>query len=250
MVVIYRNFAYYYDLLMDEVDYGAWADYIEEIFKKMGLRASLIADLGCGTASFCIEMSKRGYEMIGIDISQDMLSVAKEKAIEKDADILLLNQDISEFELYGSVDAIVCLMDSVNYITDADALKNTFKLVENYLNPGGLFIFDVNSEYKFEHILADNVFYHVSDDITYIWQNEYNKKEKSCVFDLTFFARTGELYKRFDEIHIERAYSRTELEEMLNAVALELCGVYGEFSFDEAGPECERLFFVSKKSIE
>lgn len=239
--------AYYYDTLMKEVDYGKWADYIESIFAKNRVRPCLIADLGCGTGSFCIEMAKRGYDMIGIDYSADMLTVAKSKALESSADILFINQDIADFELYGTVDAIVSLMDSVNYITYKKDLKRLLKLVNNYLNPGGLFIFDVNSQYKFEKVFAGNVFCHVSEDISYIWQNYYDKRKKICRFELTFFARSDSLYSKFDEVHYERAYGIEELKKLIADSGLKLVGVYGEFEFKRPKKKSERIFFICKK---
>lgn len=192
MTVIYKDFAYIYDKLMVDIDYSKWAGYIEEIFKVYDLKPELIADLGCGTGSFCMEMVNRGYNMIGIDISTEMLSRAILKVESQSIDrekVLLLNQDMSKFELYGTVDVIVSLVDSINYITDKTDLKRMIRLVGNYLNPGGLFIFDVNSQYKFEKIFNNNVFYSIDEDITYIWKNSFNKKNKLCKFDLTFFVR-------------------------------------------------------------
>lgn len=247
--MIYDGFAYYYDALMKDVDYGKWADYAEKIFARGGVSPRLVADLGCGTGSFCIEMAKRGYDMIGIDQSADMLSVAKSKVLEAGCDILFINQDITEFELYGTVDAIVSLMDSINYITYKRDLKRLLKLVRNYLNPGGLFIFDVNSVYKFENVFSDNVFCHVSDEISYIWQNAYDKRKKICRFELTFFARSGSLYKKFDEVHFERAYGEEELKKLITESGLELAGIYSEFEFKKPQKNSERIFFICKKGI-
>lgn len=232
---------------MYDVDYVKWADYIENIFKFNGLKPSLILDLGCGTGSFCMEMSQRGYDMIGLDISSDMLSCAKEKALDKGLDILFLNQDMTAFELYGTVDAIVCLIDSLNYITDKRDVKKVFSLVRNYLNPGGLLIFDINTVHKLENVLGGNVFYDVSDDTAYIWENGYDKKRKLCRFDLTFFIKDGDFYKRHDEIHYERAYSISELEELIADSGLSLINTYGDLSLKKPGLKCERIFFVCKK---
>jgi len=232
---------------MKDVDYGKWADYIVEIFKRRRTHPKLIADLGCGTGSFCLEMAKRGYEMIGIDKSAEMLSCAKQKAVENGADILFLNQDMTSFELYGTVDAITCLMDSVNYVLYKWDLKKLFRLVMNYLNPGGLFIFDINSPYKFENIFNSNVFCETGSEISYIWQNFYDRSSRICRFDLTFFARENDLYRRFDEVHYERAYEPEELREMLNEAGFVKCSVYGGFSFRKPSPKCERLFFISQK---
>jgi len=233
---------------MRDVNYGQWADYITEIFRHNRLKAELVADLGCGTGSFCLEMAGRGYDMIGIDISADMLSCARQKALEAGEDILFLNQDMTYFELYGTVDAITCLMDSVNYVTYKSDLKRLFKLVANYLNPNGLFVFDINSPYKFENIFSDNVFCETDQDASYIWQNFYDKAKGLCRFDLAFFVREGELYRRFDEVHCERSYTTEELEEMLTAAGLKLSSVYGEFSFKKPSDKCQRIFFVCKKT--
>ncbi|MCR4436381.1 MAG: class I SAM-dependent methyltransferase [Clostridiales bacterium] len=245
---MYTDFAHIYDRLMYDVDYGTWADYIEGIFHKNGLKPSLLLDLGCGTGSFCIEMAKRGYDMIGIDLSNEMLWCAKQKSVQENLDILFLNQDMTRFELYGTVDAVVCLMDSLNYITDKRGLKRVFKLVENYLNPGGLFIFDVNTVYKFENILKDNIFFEIGDDITYIWENHYDRKRKICRFDLTFFVKEGQAYRKFEETHFERAFSADELKKIISESGLELAGILDEMSFHSfSAKKSKRAFFVCRK---
>lgn len=241
---IYDNFAYIYDKLMYDIDYSKWADYIEEIFKINNLKPSLILDLGCGTGNFCVEMAKRGYDMIGVDMSQEMLSCAKLKSEEQGSNILYLNQDMTNFELYGTVDAIVCLMDSLNYILYKKDIKRMFKLVKNYLNPEGLFIFDVNTPYKFENVFGENVFYDISDEATYIWQNYYNKKSKVCEFELTFFVKDCEAYKKYDEVHYERSYSKSELKELIKAGGLSLLNVYDDLKLSAPTKKSQRNFFV------
>ncbi len=235
---------------MKDVDYGEWTDYIEELFKANDVKPSMVLDLGCGTGSFCIEMAQRGYEMIGVDLSPDMLSCAKAKSLGKNLDILYLNQDITGFELYGTVDAVVSLMDSMNYVTYKKDIKQVFKLVKNYLNPGGLFIFDLNSSYKLKKILGDNVFYSVDDDISYIWQNSFDNAKKISRFDLTFFARAGEKYDRFDETHYERAYEVHEMKKMLEDAGLMLCAVYRGFEQKPPLRSSERIFFVCRKPVQ
>lgn len=244
---MYTNFAYIYDKLMYDVDYKKWADYVENLFAKNGLKPSVILDLGCGTGNFTIEMARRGYEMIGIDISPDMLSCAKSKAEMEKVDILFLNQDMTQFELYGTVDAVVCLMDSVNYVTSKKELKRLFKLVNNYLNPEGLFIFDTNTYYKFDKTLDKNVFYDVGDDITYIWENNFDRRKGLCEFDLTFFVREGENYKRYEELHSERAYTHGEIKELIEYSEMELIGIYDELRFKAPKNESLRNFFVCRE---
>jgi len=229
---------------MYDVNYKKWADYIEEIFKINGVKPSLIADLGCGTGSFCIEMDKRGYDMIGIDLSPDMLDCAKKKS--EGRDILYLNQDMSNFELYGTVDAIVCLMDSINYLLYVKDVKRLVKLVKNYLNPGGLFIFDINTPYKFRNILKDNVFYDISDEITYVWQNRFDSKKKICEFDITFFIKEGKYYKKYDEVHYERCYEIDELKKIIAWSGLTLVNLYHDMTFNKPFGKSERIFFVCK----
>ena len=244
---IYTNFAYMYDKLTYDVDYPKWADYIEEIFKINGVKPSLVLDLGCGTGSFCVELAKRGYDMIGVDISTDMLSCAKTKSESEGLDILYLNQDMTDFELYGTVDAVICLMDSLNYVTLKNDIKRLFRLVKNYLNPGGLFIFDINSNYKLEKILGDNIFYDIGDDITYIWENRYDKKRKICEFDLTFFVKDGENYKKHEELHCERAYSVEEIKELIGLSGLKLQSVHNELSLSRPFKNSKRIFFICSK---
>ncbi len=237
-----------YDKLMWDVDYIKWADYIEGFFGINKIEPKLIADLGCGTGSFCLEMAKRGYEMIGIDQSVEMLNCAKQKALDAGVDILYLNQDMTSFELYGTVDTITCLIDSVNYVTYKKDLKRLFKLVNNYLNPGGLFLFDINSSYKFENILSTNVFCETDKEVSYIWQNSYDKSKKICRFDLSFFALEGELYRRFDEIHYERCYEIAEIVDMLAYAGLDDYAVYAALKYTKPSKKSDRLFFSCKKT--
>lgn len=241
MSYIYGSFAEVYDKLTKDIDYKKWADYIELLFATHGVSPKLVADLGCGTGSFCKIMMQRGYEMIGIDSSTEMLSMARQKI---KGDILLINQDMCEFELYGTVDVFVSLLDSVNYLTDKRRLRKMFRLVQNYLNPGGLFIFDINTIYKFENVYSDNIFYYVDDDICYIWQNTYDRKRRICEFDLTFFLKRGELYKRFDEVHYERAYEINEIVNICRDENLTLKGIYHEFTLKKPRKNSQRVFLV------
>lgn len=247
MCEIYGDFAAVYDRLMYDVDYSKWADYLENIFSAQGLKPSLVLDLGCGTGSLCIELAGRGYEMIGVDSSAEMLDCARTKAEGAGRDVLLLNQDMREFELYGTVDVVLCMMDSINYLLEKRDVLKVFKLVRNYLNPGGIFIFDLNSAYKLETILGNNVFYDVGDETTYIWQNTYDKRSRKAEFDLTFFVRDGEQYRRYDEIHYERAYAADEIKGLLEKAGMHLLNQYDELSFVPPGGKSERIFFVAVK---
>ncbi|MBR5517487.1 MAG: class I SAM-dependent methyltransferase [Clostridia bacterium] len=240
----YTDFAYIYDKLIDQ-DYEKWADYIEEIFKKHNVNPKLVLDLGCGTGSITNILAKRGYDMIGVDLSPDMLNVARDKAMEEGLDVLYLCQDIREFELYGTVDAIICTLDVLNYITEPKDLQQVFALVKNYLNPDGIFVFDINTEHKLKNVLGNNTFINDENGIFYTWENEYNNNISNQF--LTFFAETEDgLYERFDEQHIQRAYTIDEIKEKLAVNKLSFEGEYKLFSFDTPGSDCEKSVIVSK----
>lgn len=234
---------------MKDINYKGWADYIVKLFKRHGISPSLVLDLGCGTGSFCNEMALRGYDMIGIDISAEMLSVALEKAEKSKKEILFINQDMCEFELYGTVGAVVSLLDSMNYITNKRDMAKLFKLVHNYIDPGGLFIFDINTAYKLKNSLGSNVFYSIDEEVSYIWQNSYDTKRNICEFDLTFFVKenVGNNYVRYDELHEERAYNIEELTYIAEKANLSVEGIYHEFTFSKYKENSERIFFVCKK---
>lgn len=239
----YVNFAQYYDQLTTDIEYEKWVDYLQEIFRREKKSPNLILDLACGTGTITNLLHTRGYDMIGIDKSIDMLSCAK----NKNHSILYLNQDITNFELYGTVDAIICLLDSVNYLTDNNQIIKMFSLVNNYLNSGGLFIFDINTKYKFSEILADNIFVYDEDKIFYVWENHYCKEKDLCDFYLTFFIGEKGIYTRFDEHHIQRAYDVQEISDMLNNAGLKIISHLDCLSFNPPKNDSERIFFVAIK---
>lgn len=240
---MYNRFAYVYDSLIRDVDYKKWVDYYIKIFDRYGLtEPSLGLDLGCGTGNITTELAKRGIEMTGVDISEDMLMVAREKS--EGQDILYLNQDMCEFELYGTVDFAVSSLDCINYITDKRDLLKVMKLVNNYLNPGGLFIFDINTRYKLENVIGENTFVLENDEAFCTWQNEYDKKRNISDFFLTFFAKDGDNYVRFDEEHSERAYDINEIKEIIEKSGMKLLKVYDDLSFKNPVKNSERVFFV------
>jgi Methyltransferase domain. len=245
---MYRRFAEVYDRLTQDIRYDKWADYLESAFLKFGKKPGLVLELACGTGSLTVELAKRGYDMIGLDLSCDMLSQAKEKSLKHGLDILFINQDMRSFELYGTVDAVICMLDSINYITEKSDLERVFSLIHMYLNPGGIFIFDINSEYKLSRILAGNTFYEISEDVAWIWNNTYDPSTRLCTFDLTFFTKTrGNLYARFDETHVERAYTDEEIRDALAGAKLKLAGRFGCLNFDPPSPGEERIFYIALK---
>ena len=240
---IYGGFAQIYDIFMEDAPYDDWVDYIEKIWKKFSLSPSLVLDLACGTGTVTHMLSQKGYDMIGLDISEDMLAVAEEKSPH----VLFLQQDMREFELYGTVDAVICICDGINYITENEDLTKVFCLVQNYLNPGGLFIFDINTEYKFSQIFSDNTFAQAGPDAAYIWENCYDEDEKINEYAMTFFVKSGQAYQRFDETHLQKAHNPKDIGALLAAAGLKLLAQYDELTYDMPKPDSCRIFFVAKK---
>lgn len=244
----YTALAYVYDTLMWDIDYPTWVSYIKEIWGKFDFEPETILDLGCGTGNISSLLYKDGYDVIGVDISEDMLTVAKNKAVEGNEDILYLNQDMCEFELYGTVDCILCLFDSINYVEDIEKINNVFKLAHNYLNPGGLFIFDVNTIYKYENILADNTFSGSFEYAYYIWDNFYDQASFINEYFLTIFTETESgLYLKNEEVHYQKAYSENEILSLIRSSGLKLLAKYDAYTFDDVSENSERIFFVCQK---
>jgi len=240
----YGNFAFLYDALTDDVEYEKRCDYLEKIFKKhLEYQPELIADLGCGTGTVCTILSDRGYDMIGIDSSEMMLGEAFRKKGERQ--ILYLNQDMTSFELYGTVDVFLSMLDSLNYITSLEELEDIFALVKNYLNPGGIFVFDINTPYKYEQVLSDNTFTYDDKDIFYVWENSFDGEY--CDFLINFFVKEGEKYTRFTEEHTQRCHTFKEMVDIIEKSGLQLEGVYNDLTFDDPTQTSERIFFVLKK---
>ena len=246
----YLAIASVYDKLNKEIDYSGWADFFERCFEKYGReKPTLVLDLACGTGRMTCEMARRGYDMIGIDGSVDMLSEAYSKDT---AGILYLCQDMREFELYGTVGATLCCLDSLNYLVNDGELETVFSLVHNYSDPDALFLFDVNSEFKFENIYADNsyILEDENDDGGAIfcgWQNSYDKENKICNFYLSVFEEReyGEYY-RADEEQKERCYSIDEIKNALQKNGFELLDIFSDTDFSSVTEQSERLYFVAR----
>ena len=239
---MYSNFALGYHSIMKNTTQTDFYRYYTEIFKKFNIKPELILDLGCGTGDITYLFARDGYDMIGIDISFDMLNIAKKENSHKK--ILYLNQDMREFELYGTVDVIYSSLDCLNYITDKRDLKKVFRLCHNYLNPDGLFIFDINTPYKYENILNGNTFVYDNEDAYLVWQSEYLKKEKICTFFLDMFYKTENAYERFYEEQEQRAYTVDELKKLATDTGFEILGVYDNLSFKALKKTSEKIFIV------
>ncbi|MDR2903407.1 MAG: class I SAM-dependent methyltransferase [Clostridiales bacterium] len=243
----YHQFAAVYDLFMEDAPYDGWTDYIQAIWQRHGIKPELVLDLACGTGSITGRLAAKGYDLIGIDRSAEMLMAAQEKQ-PGGRPILYLCQDMRAFELFGTVDAAVCICDGMNYLTEDGDLLTVLKLMRNYLNPGGYFIFDLNTQYKFSEILSENSFSEIRENEAYIWENYYDAAKKINEYRATFFVKSKNgRYERFDEVHYERAYAIEEVTETIAAAGLTLAAVYDNLTFDPPRVESERVFFVVRR---
>lgn len=243
----YSYFSEYYDLLTEDVDYKGRTDYLYGLFNRFNCTPKLLLDLACGTGGFSLEFAKKGIDVIGVDPSEEMLSVAREKSYKEKKDILFLCQTGQELDLYGTVDGAVCCLDSINHITDYDELKKLFSRVSLFLEHGKLFIFDVNTEYKHEKILADNTFVRETDDMFFVWQNFYNADTKTTNICLDFFKENDGIYIRNSEDFCERAYSFAEIDKILVDTGFEKVAVYDDMSYNEPTDESQRIIYVARK---
>lgn len=239
----YKDFAYIYDKLMHEdIDYGKWCDYIENLFAAHGVEPKSIYELACGTGNMTSELSRRGYKMSCSDLSADMIAVARRKV--KNAEFKVCN--MSKTELDKEYDAFICMIDGINYVIAPKNVLQTFKRVKKYLKDGGVFIFDISSRYKLENILGNETYIHSDCDIFYSWQNRYIEKYNLCDMLLNFFVRNGEMYERFEERHIQRGYSESEIRLLLKKAGFKEIDVYGELSFEKPHFDSQRLVFVCR----
>ncbi len=280
----YTDFAGVYDIFMDDVPYQEWADFLVELIERYGVskpvrrdagaldnesgkavceedvckrnvceeeildtEKNLVLDLGCGTGTLTELLYRKGYDMIGVDMSQEMLNVALSKREQEESGILYLCQDMRDLDLYSTVGTVISVCDSVNYLLEDEEVLETFSLVNNYLYPGGIFIFDFNTVYKYEKVIGDAIIAENREDCSFIWENFYHEEQHMNEYDLTVFAREGELFRRFTETHFQRGYS---LEEMTGFA--EKAGMRVELVLDadthKAPDECsERIYVVARE---
>ena len=253
----YTGFAQVYDEFMDNIPYKEWNKYLLELLKENGLSEGILLDLGCGTGSITELLAKAGFDMIGIDNSEDMLEIAREKAMDEELDILYLLQDMREFELFGTVAGVVSICDSMNYITSEEDLLKVFKLVNNYLDPKGLFIFDMNTPYKYKHILADNTIAENREDSSFIWDNYFDEETGINQYDLAVFVKAdeedddewseGEVFYRFQETHYQKAYELDTVKELLAKAGMEFVAVYDAFTKDAPKENSERIYIIARE---
>ncbi len=246
----YQAIARVYDKLNADIDYKKWADFFERCFEKfLPQKPELLLDLACGTGRMTRELCARGYDMIGVDASEDMLSEAMYSYESKG--ILYLLQDMRSFELYGTVGAVVCCLDSINYLLSEEDVRKTFATVHNYLDPDGLFIFDVNTPYKFESIYSDNAYVLEDEDeqgaIYCGWQNQYDRESGICDFYLSLFEEDEDgAYIRSDEHQRERCYTLAQIKKALADSGMEFIDIYGDFDFSAPTEASERWYIAAR----
>lgn len=245
---MYSQFSEFYDALMGDVDYKDRSEYIISLFEKYDRKPTLLLDLACGTGGFSNEFSKKDISVIGVDISAEMLSLAREKSAEQGLDVLYLCQNACELDLYGTVDGAVCCMDSINHIVDYSDVCEAFKKVSLFLEKDRLFIFDVNTVYKHEKVLGDNTFVIEENGIFCVWDNSYERESAVTSINLDFFkSDDGENYKRYSDYIEERAYSVEELKKALDTAGFEVLDILDELSYSSPQRDSQRVFYVARK---
>ena len=245
----YGNFAYFYDNLTDNVDYEKRCAYIRDLLAENGIGEGILLDLACGTGTVSLLMSDMGYDVIGVDASEDMLSVAQEKKMESGADVIFLCQRMEELDLFGTINACVSTLDSINHVTDEETVKEIFRRVSLFMEDKGLFIFDVNTPYKHREILGDNTFVYDTDEVYCVWQNSTDDNLVTTV-NLDIFEKDEddeETYYRYSEEFSERAYDLENIKKWLESVKFEVVAVYEEMTKDNVKDDTQRAVFVARK---
>ncbi len=244
----YTDFAKVYDIFMDQTPYEEWCRRLTGLLERYEIPKGLVLELGCGTGTLTELLARAGYDMIGIDNSEDMLNAAQEKKQISGRDILYLLQDMREFELYGTVAAVVSVCDSLNYLLREEDLTETFRLVNNYLDPGGLFIFDFNTVYKYQEIIGDRVIAENRQECSFIWENDYEEETQLNEYDLTIFVRQEDgLFRRFQETHLQRGYTLEQIKSCLAAAGMEFLEAFDEAEGGPVTGTSERIYCIARE---
>lgn len=271
----YSDFAYVYDELMDNTPYEQWCERIAALIEEYGVsrpkqekteagqpcaelpgavseedilasERDLVVDLGCGTGTLTQLLYRKGYDMIGVDNSGEMLNVAMEKREKSGDEVLYLLQDMRELELYSTVGTVISVCDSLNYILEEDELLDTFCLVNNYLYPGGIFIFDFNTVYKYEQVIGDTTIAENREDCSFIWENYYHQDEEINEYDLTIFVQEeGDRFRRFTETHYQKGYTVEQMLDLVEEAGMKVLLVRDGDTEGEVTPTTQRAYIVA-----
>lgn len=261
MAEVYSDFAAVYDELMDDTPYEQWCERLDMLIGKYGVsrperdsavlldsEKNLVLDLGCGTGTLTELMYRKGYDMIGVDLSESMLDIAMKKREASGSEILYLLQDMRELELYSTVGTVYCVCDSLNYILEEDELFQVFSLVNNYLFPGGIFIFDFNTDYKYREVIGDTIIAENRDDCSFIWENYYDSGQKINEYDLTVFVRQeGDRFRKFSETHFQRGYTLEQITSLVERAGMVLVEVMDADTGESVTAESERIYVVARE---
>lgn len=258
---IYTDFARVYDELMDNTPYEEWGNRLDELIRKYGVSAperdaenlldsekNLVVDLGCGTGTLAELLYEKGYDMIGVDASESMLNIAMDKKAESGSEILYLQQDMRELELYSTVGTVYSVCDSLNYILEEEELKTVFSLVNNYLFPGGIFIFDFNTDYKYREVIGNTTITENRADCSFIWENYYDPEEEINEYDLTIFVQEEEnLFRRFTETHFQRGYTVEQMLRLVEEAGMKVVEVKDADTGEAVTEQSERVYMVARE---
>lgn len=244
----YAEFSGVYDILTQNVDYPARADYIADLLSRNGVTGGILLDLACGTGSLSVEMAEKGFEVIGVDASGEMLSIAMNNAYEAEQNILFLCQQMQDLDLYGTIGSAICTLDSINHLTEKSDVQAAFDRVSLFMEKDGIFVFDVNTPYKHREILADNSFVYEADGVYCVWQNTLERDTDTVRIDLDIFEEIEpDIYERSQESFCERAYEISELEAMLTKAGFETVAVYDEMTEQPPHEKSQRVFITARK---
>ncbi len=247
----YHSFSYFYDKLTSNISYKQRAEYFDMLIKKHNGTQNLLLDLACGTGSLSEEFSRMGYDVIGVDASEEMLNEALDKKFDSGLNIQYLCQDMTELDMFGTIDVTICALDSINHLKSIDDIKKTFQKVSLFCEPNGLFIFDVNTPYKHQKILADNTFIYDLDDVFCVWQNNFDSSSKDCRVDITldiFGKNENGFYQRYYDELSEIAFKREIIENLLISSGFIVEAVYDYDTVNPPFDNSEKLVFVARKS--
>ena len=244
----YKEFAHYYDLLTGNISYKSRAEYFDMLIKKHNGQKNLLLDLACGTGSLSEEMSRLGYDVIDVDGSAEMLNIALDKKFESGLNIQYLCQDMTELDMFGTIDVTICALDSLNHLPDKKAIRKTIGRVSLFCEPKGLFIFDINTPYKHKNVLGNNTFVYDMDEVYCVWQNAYSDEDNKVEMSLDFFEKQENgMFCRYEESFCEIAPECCEIEEMLVSSGMEVVAKYDYDSTDPPREDSEKIVYVARK---
>lgn len=249
----YSDFAYCYDMFMDDIPYDEWSEYIIGLLKSRGVNDGLVCELGCGTGEITMRLKSAGYDMIGIDLSEDMLMVARDKMYEEDvSDIFYIHQDMRDFELYGTVGAFVSVCDSMNYILTEKDLLRVFKNVNNYLDKNGVFIFDMKTAYFYNNSCGNKTFSQEKEEGVLTWENHYDEKKQLNSYDLTIdiFDPEENVYDEIKEHHVQRAYDLEIIKSLLEQAGLKFEVAYDAFTHMPVTETSNRIYIIAREGFQ